>query len=127
MYGWNGGYAWAPAPYYWGGGFWGPFAVGVGTTLILGEIVDEETHEKSTSYQVAPDSPGSKVLAAYSLTQVACQGSGSNQVVIFGPSDSVVCASPNQHVSAGEYDLDVPNLTLYSRKAPPAPANPGLM
>lgn len=104
---------WAPAPYYYGGGFWGPFAWGATTAIVLGSIADSETNEEVQSYKVTPDSPGAKVLEAYSLTQVECQQQG--VVVIYGPEDSVVCATPNQHVSAGVYDLNVNNLTLYSR------------
>ena len=121
-YGWNGYVAWYPAPYYYGGGFWGPFWAGVGTTVIMGEIVNEDTKEKTVSYEVAPDSPGAKALKAYELTQVACE-KGSNQVVIYGPSDSVVCASPNQFVSAGEYELNTADLTIYNRVAA-TPQNP---
>ncbi len=129
-YGWNGGVASYPAPYgYYGGGFWGPFWAGVGTTVIMGEIVDDESKdkEKIVSYEVAPDSPGAKALKAYDLQQVPRTGAGATQVVIFGPSNSVVCANPNQHVSAGEYELNTADLTIYSRVAatpqngPPAP------
>lgn len=120
-YGWNGGVAWYPAPYYYGGGFWGPFWAGVGTTVIMGEITDEDTKEKTVSYEVTPDSPGAKTLKAYELTQVAC--GGSNQVVLYGPSNSVVCASPNQYVTAGEYELNTEDLTIYSRVAS-TPENP---
>jgi hypothetical protein len=90
--------------------------VGAATTIVLGEVLDDETNEKVTSYEVAPDSPGAKALKAYGLTQTQCKD-GATQVVIFGPSSSVVCASPNSTVSAGEYELDTENLTIYSRKA----------
>jgi hypothetical protein len=76
-------------------------------------VSDEETKETATSYEVQPDSPGAKVLAAYNLTQTKCGPSG--LVVIYGPENSVVCASPNGTVAAGEYDLNVDNLTIYSR------------
>ena len=109
-YGWNGGYAWAPAPGYWGGGFWGGFT----TAVVFGAILDDDTHETVTSYQVAPDSPGAKALQAYGLQQAPCQQNGS-QVVIFGPDNSVVCANPNSTVAAGEYSLDTANLTISSR------------
>jgi hypothetical protein len=114
-YGWNGGYPWYPAPGYWGGGFWGAFAVGAATTIVFGEILDNETHEKVVSYEVAPDSPGANALKAYGLTQTQCN-QGASQVVIFGPNSSVVCASPNSTVAAGEYELDTTNLTIYSRQ-----------
>lgn len=98
---------------YWGGGFWGPWAVGVGTAVLFGEIVDEEDGEKEQSYQVAPDSPGAKVLSAYALTQVPCGNEG--LVVIHGPNNSVVCANPNSTIAAGQYVLDQANLTLSSK------------
>ncbi|MBV8074067.1 MAG: hypothetical protein JO140_01470 [Candidatus Eremiobacteraeota bacterium] len=103
---------WAPAPYYWGGGFWGPWAVGVGTAVVLGELTDSETHKETVSYQVAPDSPGAKLLAAYQLTQVEC--GPPDLVVIWGPNNSPICARPNQYVAAGTYQLDPTNLTLAS-------------
>lgn len=112
-WGWNGGVAWYPAPIYYGGGFWGPWAVGVGTTAILyGAYENEETKEKTESYEVAPDSPGAKTLAAYGLVQKPC--GSENQVIIHGPENSVVCADPNQTVAAGNYKLDTETLTLYS-------------
>ena len=113
-YGWNGGVAWYPAPLYYGGGFWGPYAWGFTTAIVLGSVEDEETKEDVKSYQVAPDSPGAKVLEAYKLTQVECKAE--NTVIIFGPENSVVCAAPNEIVSAGKYDLSVDDLTIYSRE-----------
>jgi hypothetical protein len=112
-YGWNGGVIWAPAPYYYGGGFWGPYAWGVTTAVVLGSVENEETNEEVKSYEVSPDSPGAKVLSAYGLQQVECKSEG--LVTIFGPENSVVCASPNELVSAGVYDLNVQDLTIYSR------------
>ena len=114
-WGWNGYVAWYPAPYYYGGGFWGPWAVGMTTAVIYGEIEDEETHEKHESYQVEPESPGAKLLAGYELTQTQCGPNG--LVVIHGPNNSVVCATPNARVAAGNYDLDVTNLTISSRSS----------
>ena len=112
---WNGGAIWYPAPIYWGGGFWGPWAFGVTTAVVFGSIVDEETHETVSSYEVAKDSPGAKVLAAYELTQTPCGPAG--LVVIHGPDNAPVCATPNSSVAAGDYYLDVSNLTLYSKPA----------
>ncbi|HET9029624.1 MAG TPA: hypothetical protein VFN49_05555, partial [Candidatus Aquilonibacter sp.] len=86
-WGWNGGVIWVPAPYYYGGGFWGPFAWGATTAIVLGAVIDDESHEEVKSYQVAPDSPGAKVLQAYHLQQVECKSSG--VVVIYGPQQSV--------------------------------------
>ena len=108
-WGWNYGYPWYPAPYYWGGGFWGGLTVGI----VMGEEEEENEegqHETVTSYEVMPDSPGSKMLSAYGLQQTRC--GGQNLVVIWGPENSVICANPNSHVAAGTYGLDSSNLTL---------------
>ena len=58
-WGWNDGYAWYAAPAYWGGGFWGPFAIGVTSAAVYGSIV-AANNATITSYQVQPDSPGAK-------------------------------------------------------------------
>jgi len=116
-YGWNGGYAWAPAPYYWGGGFWGAMAIGVTSAAVFGAVTSSTTHEHITSYEVQQGSPGATVLSNYQLTQVACGPPG--QVVIYGPENSAICANPNNLVAAGEYDLDASTLSLTS-VAPPA-------
>jgi hypothetical protein len=111
-WGWNGGYAWYPAPSYWGGGFWGPFAVGAATAVVFGSIAyDNQTYQ---SYQVQQSSAGAKLLSAYQLTQVPCEPSG--LVVIFGPNNSVICAKPNQYVAAGNYSINSSTLTLVSEK-----------
>jgi hypothetical protein len=112
-WGWNGYVAWYPAPYYWGGGFWGPWGYGFTTAVVYGEIVDEETHETEKSYQVEPQSPGAKLLENYQLTQTQCGPEG--LVVVHGPEKSVICATPNERVTAGHYDLDVTSLTITSR------------
>lgn len=114
-WGWNAYVPWYPAPGYYGGGFWGPFWGGMATAVVFGEIVDEETNETEQSYQVQPDSPGAKVLASYELTQTQCGQQG--LVVVHGPDNSVICATPNSRVAAGNYDLDVSNLTIVSRSA----------
>jgi hypothetical protein len=129
-WGWNYGYPWYPAPYYWGGGFWGSMAIGVTSAAVYGAIVcDEEgncyeegeqhTHTTEThtvtSYEVLPDSPGAKLLQAYGLTQTKC--GGKDLVVIWGPEDSVICASPNATVPAGTYGLDSQTLTLSQQPA----------
>jgi hypothetical protein len=113
-YGWNGGVAWAPAPYYYGGGFWGAMAIGVTSAAVFGAITeeDEETHQNVTynSYQVQPNSPGSTFLSSYQLTQVQC--GPPNLVVVYGPQDSVICANPNNTVAAGNYQLNTDTLSL---------------
>jgi hypothetical protein len=109
-WGWNHGVTWNPAPRYWGGGFWGPWALGIAAAGIFGYIAyDDET---LTSYQVEPDSPGAQLLDNYQLTQVPC--GPPDLVVIFGPDDSAICADPNDSVAAGEYQLDPSDLTIVS-------------
>jgi hypothetical protein len=49
------------------------------------------------------------------LTQTHCGPPG--MVVIHGPNNSVVCAKPNTRVAAGDYELDVENLTITSKSA----------
>lgn len=100
---------WYPAYGYWGGGFWGPWGYGAYGTY-YGEYTYTESQEPVKSYEIAPDSPGAKVLANYGLTQTQCGPSG--LVVVLGPENSVICAQPNATVGAGEYQLDATNLTL---------------
>jgi hypothetical protein len=108
-WGWNHGVAWNPAPAYWGGGFWGPFAF-ASLGVAFGEIIDDDNNQPLYSYQVEPDSPGADLLANYGLTQEQC--GDPNLVVIFGPDQSVICADPNDQVPSGEYDIDTDNFTL---------------
>jgi len=93
---WHSGLAWAPAPAYWGGGFWGDFAIG----LSIG------------SYNVQPDSPGAQLLANYGLTQGPCDQD--NMVQIYGPDGSEICAYPNDTVAPGQYQIDMSTLSLVS-------------
>ncbi|MBV8154939.1 MAG: hypothetical protein JOY98_10985, partial [Candidatus Eremiobacteraeota bacterium] len=65
-----------------------------------------------TSYQVQPNSPGATFLSNYGLTQTQC--GPPNLVIVYGPSDSVICAYPNNTVSAGYYNLDTTTLSLTS-------------
>ncbi|MBV8196552.1 MAG: hypothetical protein JO263_00320 [Candidatus Eremiobacteraeota bacterium] len=111
VWGWNGGYAWYPAPYYWGGGFWGAFAIGATSAAIYGSLVYNNV--TYTSYQMQPSSPGAKLLASYQLTQTQC--GPPNLVVIYGPNNSVICAYPNNLVSAGNYSVNSQTLTLVSQ------------
>jgi hypothetical protein len=108
-WGWNAGVIWYPAYGYWGGGFWGPWGWGAYGTY-YGEYTYTETHEVIKSYEIAPDSPGAKMLTNYGLTQTQCGPQG--LVVIFGPENSVICAQPNATVAAGEYQLETTDLTL---------------
>ena len=109
-WGWNRGVAWAPAPYYWGGGFWGAMAIGVTSAAVYGSIV--ANNQKYTSYQVQPSSPGATFLSNYQLTQVQCGAPG--LVIVYGPSNSVICAQPNNLVAAGTYQLNTETLSLTS-------------
>jgi hypothetical protein len=112
-WGWNSGVVWGPVPYYYGGGFWGPYALGAATAATFGIIY--YNNQKIESYQVQPDTPGSKLLASYHLTQVPC--GPPNLVVIFGPNDSAICAKPNDLVSAGNYSVNSDSLTIVSSKS----------
>jgi hypothetical protein len=93
---WNHGITWFAAPIYWGGGFWGPYAL-----------------DESANAPVVPDSPGATLLSNYQLTQTPCDSS--DLVIIFGPDDSMICAYPTDQVPSGQYDIDPSNLTLVSR------------
>ena len=109
-WGWNRGVAWAPAPYYWGGGFWGAMAIGVTSAAVYGSIV--ANNQTYASYQVQPSSPGATFLSNYQLTQVQCGPPG--LVVVYGPNNSVICANPNNLVAAGTYQLNTETLSLTS-------------
>ncbi len=125
-YGWNGGMAWAPAPYYWGGGFWGAMAIGVTSAAVYGAIVDEDTHVTYNSYEVQEGTPGSTFLTSYQLTQTQCGPPG--LVVVYGPENSVICAQPNSNVGEGSYRLDTATLDLIpvnNSAAPSAAPPPG--
>jgi hypothetical protein len=112
-WGWNGGVAWYPAPIYYGGGFWGAFAIGAATAAVVYGSVVAANHTTITSYQVAPESPGAKLLQSYKLTQTPC--GPPNLVVIYGPNNSAICAYPNSLVSAGNYSADPTTLTIVSQ------------
>jgi hypothetical protein len=110
-WGWNRGVVWRPAPVYWGGGFWGPFAIAALTSaLLFGSIVDYQNQVIYPSYQVEPDTPGEQLLQDYGLQQTQC--GPSNLVVIWGPDNSVVCAFPNDSVAPGNYEVDPSTFTL---------------
>ena len=113
-WGWNHGVIWYPAPIYWGGGFWGPFAFsGLTAGFLFGSIVDYQDQVIYPSYEIAPTSPGAQVLQDYGLTQTQC--GPPNLVVIWGPDDSVICAYPNNLVAPGNYELDPATLTIVSK------------
>jgi hypothetical protein len=112
-YGWNHGIAWRPAPIYWGGGFWGPFAIAsLGGIAAYGDYEDDQDQLDYPSYQVDPDTPGAQLLADYNLQQTPC--GPPNLVVIWGPDNSVICAVPNDSVGPGDYQVDPDTFTLVS-------------
>ena len=111
-WGWNHGVAWSPAPAYWGGGFWGAFAVGAASAIVMGSIVNAANHQTYQSYQVNPGSPGAQLLSNYHLQQVQC--GPPNLVVIYGPNNGVICANPNDLVAPGNYAVNADTLTLQS-------------
>ncbi len=108
---WNRGYTWYPAPAYWGGGFWGTLAIAATSAAIFGYIYGS-SGDQYVSYQVQPNSPGAQLLQAYQLTQTPC--GPPDLVVIYGPDNSVICAYPNNLVSAGTYSVDPSTLTISS-------------
>jgi hypothetical protein len=110
-WGWNRGVVWAPVGGYWGGGFWGPFAVGAATAAVMGSII--YANQTYTSYHVQSSSPGATLLSNYGLQQVQCGPPG--LVVIYGPNFGIICANPNGRVAAGNYAVNVDNLTLQSQ------------
>jgi len=110
-WGWNRGVVWAPVGGYWGGGFWGPFAVGAATAAVMGSIV--YANQTYTSYHVQTGSPGATLLSNYGLRQVPCGPPG--LVVIYGPNFGIICANPNGRVAAGNYAVNVDGLTLQSQ------------
>lgn len=112
---WNHGVAWAPAPIYWGGGFWGPWAI---ADLSVGALFGSITYDQIyyPSYQVEPNSPGAQLLSAYGLQQTPCGPPG--LVVIWGPDNSLICAYPNTVVAPGNYEVDPTTLTLISATSP---------
>ncbi len=116
---WNRGVIWFPVPYYWGGGFWGPWVIGATGAALVGSVVDYDDHEIFASYDAESNSPGAQLLTDYGLTQTEC--GPPNLVVIWGPNNSVVCAYPNDVVSPGNYELDPETLTIQSLTAPATP------
>ncbi|HUA09039.1 MAG TPA: hypothetical protein VMA98_07160 [Candidatus Acidoferrales bacterium] len=110
-WGWNHGRVWAPAPIYWGGGFWGAFAIGALTGFVLFGSLDYD-NDVYYSYQVSPGTPGATLLGDYGLTQTPC--GPPDLVVIWGPDNSLICAYPNNLVAPGTYDIDPTTLTLVS-------------
>ena len=90
--------AWAPAPYYWGGGFWGAMAIGVTSAAVYGAIVNEDTDVTYNSYEVQAGTPGATFLTTYSYAD-AVRPSG--LVVVYGPQDRGVRATQRQRRRGG--------------------------
>jgi hypothetical protein len=112
-WGWNHGVAWLPAPVYWGGGFWGPWALaGLAGAELYGSIADSQAQIIYPSYEVEPDSPGAELLQDYGLQQTPC--GPPDLVVMWGPDNSVICAYPNDTVAPGNYEVDPSTFTLVS-------------
>jgi hypothetical protein len=110
-WGWNRGVVWAPNAGYWGGGFWGGFAIGAASAAVMGSIY--YNNQSYASYQASSGSPGATLLSNYGLQQVPCGPSG--LVVIYGPNNGVICANPNGRIAAGTYAVNENNLTLQSQ------------
>ena len=109
---------WVPAPFYWGGGFWGPWMSGtIASDLQEGAIADDRTNLSYTSYRIGIGSPGAELLADYGLEQTQC--GAANLVVIWGPDNSVICALPNERIHAGSYVLDAATLRIKPQLTPP--------
>jgi hypothetical protein len=110
-WGWNRGVVWAPVGSYWGGGFWGPFAVGAASAALMGNVMYQ--NQNYSSYAISSGSPGATLLSNYGLRQTTC--GPPNLVVIYGPNFGVICAYPNNLVSAGSYAVNTNTLTLQSQ------------
>jgi hypothetical protein len=101
-WGWNAGRVWVAEPRFWGGGFWGAFALNV-----------ELGAPAPAYYQVQAGYPGAQLLANYGLQQTDCNQP--NLVDIYGPDGSQICAFPNDEVGPGAYSVDPATLTLVSQ------------
>jgi hypothetical protein len=108
-WGWNHGVIWYPVPYYWGGGFWGPWGL-LATPIDYGAA---PLDYGSVPLDVAPESPGAQLFQDYGLTQTEC--GPPNLVVIWGPDNAPICAYPTSLVPAGNYEVDPETLTLHAR------------
>jgi hypothetical protein len=108
-WGWNGGRVWAPNNLYWGGGFWAATAITAGVTSAI-----VNANNSPTYVVIEPNTPGYTLFDSYGLSQVECIENG-DQVYIYGPEDSLICANPNSIVSAGYYEVNTDDLTLIAR------------
>ena len=113
-WGWYGGRPWYGDYNYWGGGFWGGFAVGAFTTAVTGAIINSSNDNDTNYVVIEKDTPGYTLFSSYNLVQVQCNTS-EDLVFIYGPQDTLMCATPNTYVSSGYYDVDQENLVLVVR------------
>jgi hypothetical protein len=108
---WNHGSRWHAANGYWGGGFWGDFALAsIGGFALYGSIDDSQSGYEYDSYRVDADTPGAELLNDYQLEQAQC--GPPDLVDIWGPDGSVICAIPNDEVAPGDYEVDPETFTL---------------
>ena len=113
--------SWYPAPYYWGGGFWGAMAIGVTSAAVYGAIEDEETNVTYNSYEVQTGHARRDLFVVVPSHPDAMR-TASGLVVVYGPENSVVCAQPNEYVGEGAYRLDTVTMDLIPINGPPKPS-----
>lgn len=108
---WNGSRPWYPASNYWGGGFWGNLAIGVTSAAVAGAIAGSVSNANSNYNPpvIVTNSPGGQLFSSYGLVQTDCDGP---VVVIYGPSNSMICAQPTDSIPAGSYSIDTDTLSL---------------
>ena len=113
-WGWNNGRPWSPNYNYWGGGFWGSFAAGAAVTGLTAAAINASNDDSPEYIVIQEGSPGNTLFSSYGLVQVQCV-EGGNLVFIYGPQDSLICATPNSSVVAGFYDVNPTDMTLILR------------
>ncbi len=113
-WGWNNGVAWRPNYGYWGSGFWGGFAAGAITAGVTAAVVSAATDNEPNYIIIEQNSPGYQLFDGYGLSQFQCIENGT-LVYVYGPQDSLICATPNSLVPAGYYDVEPTDLTLIAR------------
>ena len=113
-WGWNNGRPWSPNYNYWGGGFWGSFAAGAAVTGLTAAAINAANDDSPEYIVIQEGSPGNTLFSSYGLVQVQCV-EGGNLVFIYGPQDSLICATPNSSVVAGFYDVNPTDMTLILR------------
>ena len=115
-WGWHGGSPWYPNNTFWGGGFWGPFAVGTVVGGLTGALITsaaQNNNNRGDTYIIVKQgTPGYNLLDSYGLRQTRCTD---DVIVIYGPENSVICATPTSRIPAGTYDTDTETLTLIAR------------